>query len=280
MCDPSCASTASPPAAQPPRNDGLPGDAKAGDDNEARPWYAESFGHEYLDRYPRRDRAEAAAAVGMLASRLPLEERVVLDLACGAGRHIAPLLAQGARRVVGLDLSEALLAVARHDLEPELGAGRVELVPGDMREIPLAQDSVDVVTNFFTSFGYFDSEAQDRRVLAEVARVLRPGGHFMLDFFNAPKVIAELVAEETLVVDGKPHRVERWFDESRRRLEKRVYDAASRVQLRESVRAYEPDELHALTRDVGLSRVEQLGGYDGSVYDPATSPRIIAIFRK
>ena len=53
-----------------------------------------------------------------------------------------------------------------------------------MRRLPFRDGAFEAVANLFTSFGYFFDEAQNRRVLGEIARVLRPGGAFLLDLMG------------------------------------------------------------------------------------------------
>jgi SAM-dependent methyltransferase len=103
----------------------------------------------------------------------------VLDLACGHG-HIANRLAARGCQVTGLDSSAVFLRRARADAET-LGVG-VDYVHGDMRALPWAEH-FDRVVNWSTAFGYFDDET-NRHVLAEVARVLRPGGRLAMDLDN------------------------------------------------------------------------------------------------
>lgn len=152
-------------------------------------WFEQWFGEEYLRAYPHRDDEDAERLVGLLdrCGVCRAAERV-LDLACGPGRHLTALVRSGAS-VVGLDLSRALLQAARRR-----GAGT--LVRGDMRRLPFRARAFDAVLNLFTSFGYFAADAEHEAVLAEVARVLRPGGRFVLDFLNAQDVRARLVAKD------------------------------------------------------------------------------------
>jgi SAM-dependent methyltransferase len=53
-----------------------------------------------------------------------------------------------------------------------------------MRRLPFAGASFDAVLNLFNAFGYLEDEAQDELVLAEVARVLAPGGRFLQELAN------------------------------------------------------------------------------------------------
>lgn len=102
---------------------------------------------------------------------LPLGARV-LDTPCGQGRH-AHLLAEAGFRVEGIDYSRQLIALAKkRGVGPSLRYTR-----GDMRKLPAKwSNRFDGVVNLFTSFGFFDNPSDDGRVIAEFARVLKPGG--------------------------------------------------------------------------------------------------------
>jgi ubiquinone/menaquinone biosynthesis C-methylase UbiE len=102
---------------------------------------------------------------------LPVGSRV-LDAPCGQGRH-AHLLAEAGFRVDGIDYSRQLIGLAKkRGVEPTLRYTRC-----DMRRLPTRWTArFDAVINLFTSFGFFDSPADDARTIAEFARVLKPGG--------------------------------------------------------------------------------------------------------
>jgi SAM-dependent methyltransferase len=110
----------------------------------------------------------------------------VLDLACGHGALANTLAARGCR-VTGLDSSAVFLDRARSDAAAM--AVEVEYVPGDMRDLPPWTDRFDRVINWTTAFGYFD-DPTNRGVLAEMARVLRPGGRVAIDLDNVTKFLA------------------------------------------------------------------------------------------
>jgi SAM-dependent methyltransferase len=101
----------------------------------------------------------------------------VLDLACGHGRLANPLAGRGCR-MTGLDSSATFLDAARRE-SSEFG---VDYVRGDMRELPWTGE-FDVVLNWFTAFGYF-SDTDNRRVLTEMHRALRPGGRLVMELNN------------------------------------------------------------------------------------------------
>ena len=116
-----------------------------------------------------------------LVRRLPRRAVRALDLACGTG-DITLLLARRypGGRVVGLDLSPAMLARARRRLR---GQANLSFRLGDLDRLPYPAGSFDLVTG-----GYALRNAPDlRRSLGEVSRVLKPGGTAaFLDFNRSP----------------------------------------------------------------------------------------------
>ena len=95
----------------------------------------------------------------------------ILDMPCGPGRHALPLARVG-HRVVGVDATPSYLDEIRPRIDEDM---RLELVEADMRTFA-RDDAFDLALNLYHSFGYFEDEADDRRVLANLRRSLRPGG--------------------------------------------------------------------------------------------------------
>jgi SAM-dependent methyltransferase len=92
-----------------------------------------------------------------------------LDAACGTGRYAAYLAARG-HRVVGVDSSPDMLDRARARVP------HGEFLLGDLHQLPLPDDSVDIAVSALAL-----SHAPDLApVMAELARVLRPGGHLVI----------------------------------------------------------------------------------------------------
>lgn len=120
-----------------------------------------------------QDRRWKARLVG--EARLSASD-VVVDLACGTGDIALALSAIGARRVIGLDLTRPMLEIAARK------GGEVDYLAGDMTALPFRSASVDLVTT-----GYGLRNVPDLQVaIAEIARVLVPGGRFLSLDFNRP----------------------------------------------------------------------------------------------
>lgn len=121
---------------------------------------------------------EAAAQVPLLVERLGLGAgSAVLDLGCGPGRHALPL-ARAGLDVTAVDTSAELLDELRRRATVE--GLEIEVLQADMREFSLAR-VYDAVLVMWTSFGYFEDEADHARVMERVVENLRPGGVLLLD---------------------------------------------------------------------------------------------------
>jgi D-alanine-D-alanine ligase len=88
---------------------------------------------------------------------------VILDLACGQGRHTLELARRGFRNVNGLDRSHFLIRKAKNICAAEgLTANFKE---GDARKLPYQADTFDLVMILGNSFGYFESTEDDIKIL-------------------------------------------------------------------------------------------------------------------
>jgi ubiquinone/menaquinone biosynthesis C-methylase UbiE len=127
------------------------------------------------------ERAPLRAAIALAA---PRGEELWLDLATGTGA-VLRLLAQfpgRPRRAIGLDASAAMLAQV-----PALPTGW-EVLQGDARQVPLADGTAEVVSCAYL-LHLLDRPARER-VLAEIARVLAPGGRVVLVTLLEPTGLA------------------------------------------------------------------------------------------
>jgi SAM-dependent methyltransferase len=229
-------------------------------------WFEEWFGEEYLRLYPHRDDAEAARAVALLARATGLQPGWrVLDVACGAGRHARAFRAAGAR-CFGVDLSATLLRIAR-------GVTDAPLIRADMRALPVRARSMDLTVNLFTSFGYFDRDAEHAAALAEMVATVRPGGWFAIDFLNPSAVRQRLVPCERSGPPGREVEVTRAVSADGHHVSKTIHTADGR-RFVERVRLFEPGEIEAMLDEAGVAVRHRFGDYDASPM-LASSPRTI-----
>jgi SAM-dependent methyltransferase len=116
----------------------------------------------------------------------------VLELGCGTGRVLLPLAAEG-YRVTGVDLSPAMLALARAAAEEQGLADRVALVEGDIRSLAgLPEAHFALAVSAINSFLHLETQEDQLAALRSIARCLRPGGLFIADLFPPhPELLAE-----------------------------------------------------------------------------------------
>ncbi|MCB0309883.1 MAG: methyltransferase domain-containing protein [Bdellovibrionales bacterium] len=236
-------------------------------------WYHEWFGDDYLLVYTHRSRALACGEVDFVIDALELSPKDrILDMTCGAGRHLGWLLKKGFD-VVGADLSIPLLKRAAADLE-EFSP---RLVRHDMQFLPFRAKSYTAVLSFFTSFGYQASDLQNLEVLKEVRRVLIADGSFMLDYFNPVGAVDNLVAQSEREIPGGSVFEQRSYDSSSRRINKEIVitDERGVRRYRESVRLYTKVELLSMFEKAGFRDIKLFGDFHGSDYGDQSSRLIL-----
>jgi len=239
-------------------------------------WYEKTFGRDYLSLYPHRNDDEAAQDIAHLLKLIdPPRNAPLLDLCCGAGRHLIALRRKGLTQLTGLDLSEDLLAEARQRLAAA-DMSDVRLLNADMREIPDSQ-TYSTIISLFTSFGYFTDQHEDERVLASAYRALVCHGNFVLDTLNREHVLASLVPAEEKDLDEMHISIRRTITQDGLRVEKetRVTQPGSpETTYRESVRMYQRHEIEDMLTRIGFVNTRFFGNLQGQPFSDS-SPRMV-----
>ena len=244
-----------------------------------KPWFKRWFGEHYKRLYPHRDLLQAEGQVHPLLAIIPVTSKWrILDVGCGSGRHMEVLRGLGYADCVGVDLSLPLLRDAR--------ARSLRVARVDMRHLPFKRGGFDLVTSFFTSFGYFATFEEDVDALSQFVSVLKPGGYLFLDLINSAHLIKNLVPSDCRMVNGAEV-------EQRRRLEGPV-GGPGRVVIKEieirregspiehfeeRVRLYSVEEMVAHGARLGLRHLSSFGDESGGDYHPEASPRMAMLFQ-
>lgn len=238
-------------------------------------WFAEWFDSPYYYMlYKSRDEQEAQRTLDNLLKALDLPPGAqILDLACGKGRHSRYLAAQGFV-VTGLDISDASITFARQ-FEHE----RLTFYQHDMR-LPFRINFYDAIVNMFTSFGYFQTDHDHLLTLKNVQRGLKPGGLFLLDYFNADWVRQHLVRTETKLVDSIDFLLKRNIRGGYVFKTVEFVTGGRRFRFREQVRLFRLPDFEVLFAEAGLKLLRTYGGYDLSEFDASSSQRLILIAQK
>lgn len=243
--------------------------------SESNQWYAHWFDSSFYHiLYKHRNHSEASAFIDALVAHLnPASECKMLDLACGKGRHTRALHGHGFE-VTGVDLSANSIAAAQQQPAPGL-----HFAVHDIRAV-YKPAHFNVVLSLFTSFGYFDDPAEDAQVVQAVADSLQPGGRFVLDFMNSPRVVQTLVPNEVVERDGIAFHITKAVEKGM--IVKRIAFEADgkKYAFEERVRAHTLPTLTALLKKAGLQLQETFGSYALERYQEATSDRLILIAGK
>jgi ubiquinone/menaquinone biosynthesis C-methylase UbiE len=229
----------------------------------AADWWTSYFDADYLTEHEPmfgagRDRPEVSRVLDLLGA--PVGARV-LDCPCGQGRH-ATLLAENGLKVTGVDYSSHLLKKAAQAAK---GVAGVDFVEGDMRKLPARwRNRFDAVVSLGASFGFFATRAEDELALANYARVLKPGGSFILHAANRDGIMASFIEKdwwESPTGDLILH--ERTFDPLSGLLDVHVQLRRGARTRRRSyrLRLYSPSELAAIAARNGIIVTAVYDGY-------------------
>jgi len=228
-------------------------------------WYEQAFNRRYVELYAHRDENECTALYDTLAALgLFPANGIVVDAACGNGRWLKILRLHN-QPATGFDLSTTQLKFVENEY----------VVRANLLQFPYQSKSVTVVTSIFSSFGYFDSVAEDIQQLTETARILKVGGWFIIDT-APPRTLEHLVPEGSHTFsDGVTAKIQRNRD-GIRAIKTVTLDTGDYWE--EKLRIYEEHEIDAMAQSVGLQLQWRIGDYTGETYHPGTSPRMIGCY--
>ncbi|HEU4555913.1 MAG TPA: class I SAM-dependent methyltransferase [Chitinophaga sp.] len=240
-------------------------------------WFKDWFNSPYYHLlYSNRDEKEAAMFIDKLLAYLqPLPNALMLDAGCGRGRH-AKYLADKGFTVTGIDLSIDSINTAK-----KLENDHLSFFQHDMR-LPFRINYFDVVFNFFTSFGYFDTQRDNDNALRTFKNALKHGGRLVLDYLNSPYVAAHLVPSEVKELDGVVFDIKREMHDNCFLKEINILDREKMVRttFTESVHAFTLADFEAMFDRQGLRITDVFGDYHFNAYNEQRSHRMILIGEK
>lgn len=246
-------------------------------------WYENDRFWELMRPYmfPDERWERATEEVDALVERLDLKPGDdVLDVPCGPGRHALELADRG-MELTAVDRTR-LFVEEVEELAEQQGLD-IEVQMEDMRQFR-RPGFYDAILNLFTSFGYFEDQEDDRRVLELFFENLRPGG----------AVVLEMAGKEGL---ARNYCARDWneFDDGAILLEHRELSQdwswitnrwilltpdEQRHEFRLGHRLYSGAELRRLVERAGFVDVEVTGSLDGKEDYPPDSFRLVVVGRK
>ena len=224
-------------------------------------------------------RIEAAGGeVDQIIERLQLSPASsLLDLCCGVGRHSVEFARRGFR-VTGVDRDARHVQLAQEAAQQ--AAIAVELIQDDMR-LFRRDESFDAAVSLWTSFGYFDDQAEDQAVLHNLFLSLKPYGRLLMDVAGK-EVLARIfqprgweqhgtmiLCEERRIVDDWRFIESRWI----------FLGDGQRREFTIKTRCYSAVELSALLAEAGFVDVAVFGDLAGAPYDHQARRLVVAARR-
>lgn len=241
----------------------------------AREWFGTWFDSPFYHMlYKNRDYAEAQRLIDNISDFLKIgKENKILDLACGKGRHSIYLNSKG-YDVVGLDLSRQNILHAN-----QFQNKRLKFFEHDMRE-PFSENEFCFVLNLFTSFGYFELDKEDEKVIQAMVKNLKPSGQLLIDFLNPYKVIHNLVPSETINREGISFHISKSFQDGFIIKDIRFEHEKKSFHFQEKVKAIRRFTFEKYFKNAGLELQHTFGDYDLNPYDKTSSDRMIFVCKK
>ena len=230
-------------------------------------WFDTPF---YHILYKDRDDTDARIFMQNITSFLELKANThILDLACGKGRHSVFLNSLG-YKVTGADLSENSIEFANTFANQNLS-----FVEHDMRN-PLV-NKYNAIFNLFTSFGYFEDDNEDIKVLQNIKNGLKENGIAVIDFLNVFDVKKNLVENEVKSIDGIDFNITRKIENGF--IIKEISFTADNEQhsFIERVKYLDKEKFTLYFQKAELKVQHVFGDYQLSKFDKETSKRLIFV---
>ncbi len=236
-------------------------------------WYKTWFDSPYYHLlYQHRDENEASLFIQNLVEKIALKKGSVLDMACGRGRHSKYFHLLGFQ-VTGIDLSKNNIAYAKQFEKPGL-----HFLQRDML-IPM-EDNFDVVTNLFTSMGYFPNASDNWKVIQAMHSNLKLGGYGIIDFLNINYAEKLFPSEEIKILDGVKFTISKTLDQDFFYKNIKVEDNGKVYEFEEKLKKITKRDFEECLKKVELEITHVFGDHDLSAFHSTNSKRLILVFKK
>lgn len=245
-------------------------------------WYEKLYTKDYINlcgfASPEQTKIEANFVFEVLGLN---SKSKLLDLCCGFGRHTYEIAKLTNCQIVGLDLSDDYLSIAKENYS----SPNIQYVKGDMRDIKM-NVRFDVVTNLFTSFGFFEKDIENEKVISEINKVLKENGLFLLDYENKFHFVFDDVLKKEhhwqKIGNNKYCIITNRYDIVNEReisSAKIIEEGKDEINIGYNIRLYSLPELQSILRRNGFEIINLWGDFDKTKYS-INSRRLITLSRK
>jgi SAM-dependent methyltransferase len=238
-------------------------------------WFKDWFDSKYYHLlYNKRDDKEADFFITNLCSYLHLQPGArVWDLACGKGRHTMAFARKGFN-ATGTDLARNSIMQANENKE-----ANTEFYVHDMRK-SFRVNYFDCVVNLFTSIGYFENYRDNFQVFRNVHTSLKPGGFFVVDFFNSNKVRKAIKPGYVEQRGDITFRISKHIENNVIHKKINFEDKSATYEFEETVTLLEKQDFEKFAEASGFAFSQVFGNYSLEPFDEETSDRLILILKK
>ena len=238
-------------------------------------WFENWFDSKYYHiLYQNRDNNEASLLIDNILKKFtPHKDAYFLDLGCGTGRHAIHLNQEGFK-VDGFDLSKKSLEIANKHSNDKL-----QFHHKDMRFFDV-KNKYDFILNLFTSFGYFEGEHENEKILKNIERSLKINGIFILDFLNAKKTIQELQEFEEKNISNINFKIHKTYDNHFIYKKISITDKKQTFRFTEKVQLLNKEHFIKYLKNLNMNLLYTFGDYNLNNFNPLLSERLLLVFQK
>lgn len=236
-------------------------------------WFSSPFYHKL---YFERDDKEAKNFIkALLKFFKPSPGSLMLDIACGRGRHSKFLAADGFD-VTGFDLSGESIQYAK-----QFENDHLHFYQHDMRLL-FWINYFDYAFNFFTSFGYFATRREHDSAVRSISASLKPAGIVMFDYLNVHYVESHLVPDEIKIIGTTNYEIHRWMDDNH--FYKRIIISdpvlSKPIEHTEKLVKFSLGDFTNMLSFQKIQITEVFGNYHMDAYHLRNTPRMIIVAKK
>ncbi|MET0394118.1 MAG: class I SAM-dependent methyltransferase [Chitinophagaceae bacterium] len=236
-------------------------------------WFNSPFYHQL---YFERNEEEARLFIDRLVQHLqPQPGSLVVDIACGRGRHSRMLAGYGLE-VTGVDLAPDNIAHAQ-----QAGPDNIQFFIHDIR-LPFWVNYFDYAFNLFTGFGYFRTRREHDDAMRTIAGSLKPGGIVVFDYLNPHFAEDHLVPDEVKEIGATRYDIRRWHDETHFYKKIKIADPTlpDPYTVTEQLAKFSLGDFTDMLSFQSLQVQQVFGDYQLGAYDIRKTPRLIVIAKK
>ena len=259
------------------------------ENNKTIEWWMEEYGffgefylegdnseEGYLQTKKQTLKERTIAEVDGIINLLGLGNGVrILDIPCGYGRHSIELAKRGFS-IVGSEINSVHLDKAKEISEKE----KVEINFQKENMIDISYNfEFDAVINMFYSFGFFETDEENLKVLQNFYDALKPGGRLLFHTdVNIPRILNGKYKEdeERNLASGKKLRIIDKYNPATKRIDGTwIIKDGGEIKKDYSVRVYAKEEFIDICKKVGFAKFSAYGDWGGSEYSEDSEDMII-----